>query len=1504
MLKAEDRTGRCRLAFSTFLSHSPHQSNIESDESLTEAFRNRIMITLRRWRAAKYWAFLSLLIPIAASFVLSPSVANAAELHQEFLDGLRARGFFEEALYYIDTLEQKSTLDAEFKKRLPYERGLTMLKNAQTMRNPEAQEDALDQAAGQLETFVRDNPQHELVGKAQAERGNILLGKARVKIWDANSPVNEDKKPQLQQEAREDVLAARKIFQSAHDKYKEIYEGFPKFIPADEKEQRAARQKAEIDYMQAQIDLAMCTYEEAQTYTDGSDEFKKKLTTAANEFEAIHQKYRSMVGGLYARMWQGKCFEEQNDIGKALGIYNELLDHGKDKTTVSRSLRVLQDQVRHFRLICLNHRSRADYQLVVDESGEWLSDTSNRILARTPTGLGIRYQKALAHESLANKFREEEQPEKVIEQQLRLALKEAQELTRWTGQYKDVAQFMAQRLKASLNINPSDPKSFDEAFGLAKVRLKKVGEFEDDILQAKAKKLPAAEIRQREDLLEAHLTETGGLLELGLKLADSTVDPTQINEARYLLAYVYLNLDRALEAGVMTEFIANRFAKKDAELARKSAQVAMAAYVKAYNEVAAQPKDEDGNEPDMSFELDQLLRVCQMIIDRFPVSGLADVSRMTAGRIYMGRSMPAEAAKWFGAVPDTSTTHYATAQISAGDAYWNAYLAALRKPAEERPDEKTLEDWQTKAQGYLETGIKKVEEATPADAPPEKIGDLIAAKVTRGQIFINQQLFKEAIDIVNNDPHAPAKAIQIAGDKPRPAKGVQSKKFASITYQLLLRAYVGTQQIDEAQATMKKLEAVVGEGGGSEVTQIYVQLGRQIQEELTRTKETGTQDEFTQILTSFSQFLDALYQKRNDAGTSYGALQWIAETYLALGETAEGAKATEYFKRSAETYQMILDKAAKDSKPPQGMTGIKLRLGQVYQAAGEFDKGYAKIKEIIKEYPKNLDVQVAAAELLQAWGSSSRPDTLQYLKKAIGGDKEANVWGWQGISQQTVGQLNNLKNTKRDLDDDIQKIYAAENTAKVLERRKLEYETIKAGDAPAEEVKASEERLQTITDAIAVTEKWQKLTGELDVLKSAPAGSADAEKKRADQIEVLNRTLEGLVTSDPEGGRTYRRIQKRKANVEKLVGEAALRLLQQQQQTLEEMTQALALGRASWAIDGAIDQLKFDDLIKPVSGEPDAPYMITDKGREQLNKLKSVATPAEIQAAVQEVQVLRDAINSPLANVDQKPTLLQKLTQLETQAEQPREHMLSALYQIAISRQTYADLQSSSDAKTKELEVAASELERLPLFVSIDQVDPEWMQKFNKLYRDLQSSVNPQGPKAITGVAEAKADPTWIETPTIVPETIVEADSADGKSADADEVAPPEGPGTVWIILGLLVALGATGGTMFFLMKGSKRPARRPSYAAAEPVFGANGPGPSAERPRKRADSSKRSAAAPQKSGAAPQKSAPPRKAAPGQAPKKKRSAPPRSPEAGAAPKPQAKPRPKPRPKPPTGDAE
>lgn len=226
--------------------------------------------------------------------------------------------------------------------------------------------------------------------KTLTEQGRELLEKATETIWEAKSPAERKNSEKLRMKARGLLAKARKALQAAHDQYKAAFTAFPAFISQEtEEEEYIARQEAEVAYMRSQIDLAQCTYAEAQTHAQDSQEFKEQITQAAKEYQNVHEKYRSFVVGLHARMWQGKCLEESNEIGKALGIYNELLAHPSS----SDAMQKLRHMVQHFRLICLNYDERREdkKKLVINEAAAWLAkDQDNAV---TTVELGVRYQK-------------------------------------------------------------------------------------------------------------------------------------------------------------------------------------------------------------------------------------------------------------------------------------------------------------------------------------------------------------------------------------------------------------------------------------------------------------------------------------------------------------------------------------------------------------------------------------------------------------------------------------------------------------------------------------------------------------------------------------------------------------------------------------------------------------------------------------------------------------------------------------------------------------------------------------------------------------------------------------------------------------------------------------------------------------------------------------------------------------------------------------------------------
>ncbi|MDF1746908.1 MAG: hypothetical protein P1V19_24670, partial [Gimesia sp.] len=339
-------------------------------------------------------------VSIVSLFTILATVSSvsAEEQYLEFLQGLRDKNYHDTALQYLDTIATDKSTPKEIQELIPFERAMTLMMFSRTQKLPEEQEETLNLALAQLALFTKQYPNHPMAGTANTERGKIILEKAEVEGRKAQSPAEQNNKKAHQEAARKLVAQARDIFQKAFNLHEKTWKSFPATFIDKQKEpaKYEARAKAEIQFMSAQLDLAQCTYAEAQTYDPGSADFNRLLKKASEEYAKIHERYRSQVGGLYARMWQGKCFEEQGELGRALGIYNELLGHpGK-----SSAIKALKDNCLQFRLICLNDEKKKDYQLVINEAEQWLKE--NRSRSRTAIGQGITWELARAQEALAN----------------------------------------------------------------------------------------------------------------------------------------------------------------------------------------------------------------------------------------------------------------------------------------------------------------------------------------------------------------------------------------------------------------------------------------------------------------------------------------------------------------------------------------------------------------------------------------------------------------------------------------------------------------------------------------------------------------------------------------------------------------------------------------------------------------------------------------------------------------------------------------------------------------------------------------------------------------------------------------------------------------------------------------------------------------------------------------------------------------------------------------------
>lgn len=910
--------------------------------------------------------------------------ADAEEPYVEFLQGLRDRSYYQYALLYLDTLQEDASVPKEIRDVIPYEKASTLLLMARSgvITNPAVQSRQLDQALGFLNEFTRNSPNHPRAGEANTEKAGILLGKGRVEVWQSHSPSNKENRGEFQKRAKDFVVQARAIYQKAHDQHQASWKAFKPFIDKVEDPKKfEERRQAEVRYIVAQLDLAHCLYEEAQSSDQGSDPYKAKLRDAASAYEEIHSKYRSQIGGLFARTWQGKCYEEQDDIQRALGIYKELLGHpGKSPTLVR-----LQDQVRHFRLICLNHEQRKDFQLVIDEATAWLAAAKGR-KKYSKQSLGIRWEQVRSQETLAEDRNLSETDRKRL---LTSALTTVRVIKRFPGQYKDLATFKERDLNVKLKGAGAndEPEDFDTAFSLGQeLATRKTKPFLDGVRTAQKSK-DKDQIQKARTDLNHHLDRARELLQLALKLSDEDTPISDLNLARYYLSYMHLLSRNNYEAAILGEFLANNYGDENPVQAQDGSYMAMAAYVQAFNDNMKAKR-----RVDQKIDVAQMEKIATFLVEKWPGSDRAMDARLQLGTVYGQLKQHGQSAEWYSQVPETAS-QFTNAQIRAGQAYWAAYIDGASKDAAEQPPQADLDGWMASAEKFLKNGIDRSENETPATTPAAD--DLIAAKLSLVQILVSAGKYGECVKILTTQPHPVMEAIAVKDEKTRlKSGGVKSIEFASLAYQLLLRCYVGTQELPKAQEAMKSLEQIGG-GGGEALTEMYRQIGQQLQDELELLKKQNQLEQFNTVRKSFETFLGEL-SKRKDQ--TIGSLTWIGETYYGLAQSSgeDPATAGNFYDQAANAYQTILDRAKDDPKfiDPARLTGVRLRLVNCQREKGSFEEALKLVKTIIASNPRSLDAQVEANFIFQDWGASGQGDSWKKYQDAMRGDKAAGLWGW------------------------------------------------------------------------------------------------------------------------------------------------------------------------------------------------------------------------------------------------------------------------------------------------------------------------------------------------------------------------------------------------------------------------------------------------------------------------------------------------------------------------------
>jgi cellulose synthase operon protein C len=577
----------------------------------------------------------------------------------DFVQGLRERGFYDVAMQYLDQLRLDPETPADLKKTIEYEEGRTLIQEATHANDPDVKKSKLEQAKLKIEAFVKANPDLPQTSEALVELAHLLFERGN-----SESDYALEARSANDKEAK--LAGARGYYDSARSAYTKVFDQLgaklAKFSKLPDDPRKIEREALRNTVMRVELQKTIVDYYEAQTYPQPSKQRSELLDKALVDFEATYKKYRLQMAGLTARMWQGKCFEEQGKLGEASGIFKELIDHpGADP-----NLRMLQKQVEYFQIIV--EGKRKGYALAADECYNWLR--KNPKDRRTYEALGVQFELAknliaqLPELDPANR-------EKAIKQ----ATDYLTDVVRVVSPFKPEAIVLLQKYRPNAALKAADVSKLN---------------YDDAVAQA----------GQAISTLAYDNAIT--LLQHAIRKVGPTQNPAKANSARYMLAYCELMTKRYYEAAVVAEHVARRYPRD--EWAAKSADLGMQAIVDAYNNFT------HGNR---TSDLDRLFELARYTAETWPETEQGDSGRMTVGLVSLGRGHYPEAITAFESVRPSSSK-FVDSQTSCGDAHWKQSLL-LREKGKAKEADVEVE----KAVAQLKKSLK---DRRDANAPDSDLG--------------------------------------------------------------------------------------------------------------------------------------------------------------------------------------------------------------------------------------------------------------------------------------------------------------------------------------------------------------------------------------------------------------------------------------------------------------------------------------------------------------------------------------------------------------------------------------------------------------------------------------------------------------------------------------------------------------------------------------------------------------------------------------------------------------
>ena len=891
---------------------------------------------------------------------------EAGEPAAAFLEQLKAAGYFDTALAYLDRWERLPGVDPELLSAVELERAQLHFEVAKSAGTPDEFETALSDTETSLRGFVRDRPDHPRAGEARLQLGGLQMIRARRLLDGVGDGAADGDRPdaETRRKAREYLLSAAKTFEVNTESVRERLKSMrgAKVDPGD-RDAVARRDQLRAEFLQGLVNVAEAKKMAAETFDEPtSKEAQPLYRDALKRYAELADKYDSYVQGVTANVEIGDIQTALGKTDEAFEAYTNLMDAGDADPLRPARYRAAAGLMR------LSRTAQPPRTEEAIATGKPIVDDLRPDERRSPAAVGLQLE--LARNLIAKANANDTGAGRAAKSDGRRLLTS---IVRVPGPHVADAKRLLSDLgvevrgdapEAGPAIDGPPPTSVGEAVEQARPLLQAM-----TTLRAEGGEQASAEAATiAEQIIER--------LRVGLATVGREDEPDAINNARQFLSFTLLQVGRLHDAAAVGSFL-SRVAPGTAE-GLTGGTIALDAYRRLLTESDDVP-GADGLSR-------QLATLGQYLASTWPNDPAAAGAKNVLVELALKRSQWDEAERLIAELPAGEIR--AKMQRLLGRM---VYADGLRADRDGDTDRASRLIGVSRKQ--LEQGLESIEAASGDEAA-------MLAALTLAKIRLRQGQPAAALEALD-DPGYGAATLR------KTLQGIDGSIDADL-YATRLRAIVATMADDaggdrlpEAIETMERLQgAVTGDDASQRLTAIYLSLANDVREQI-RQAGPGQKD---RLVEAFRVFLDQLRSSTDDPKT----LQWIGQTLIGLAEAslppgvfvAQGP-AVKLVGTASETFA---DLKSRGGDLP---ASVDYQHARALRYAGKFKDAIDVLEGILKKQPSMLDAQIEAATAYELWAAQVPPKFRgRAYASALGGARKGDdgknvIWGWGRIGQMT-----------------------------------------------------------------------------------------------------------------------------------------------------------------------------------------------------------------------------------------------------------------------------------------------------------------------------------------------------------------------------------------------------------------------------------------------------------------------------------------------------------------------